>query len=163
MEKWWEQPVSALKGVGPKRAEAFARLEITTIGDLLNFYPRPDSYIDYSQMCIRDRLNEERYARRVFELWRNKRIYGRLHLQAELAKKQVADTYISLFLQEFTDTEEEEHVLAACDMLCKRHDAKYDVTTEKGVAAFVRYLTARGFGTRMIRIALEKAKATLLE
>ena len=61
-------------------------------------------------------LNEERYARRVFELWRNKRIYGRLHLQAELAKKQVADTYISLFLQEFTDTEEEEHVLAACDM-----------------------------------------------
>ena len=108
-------------------------------------------------------LNEERYARRVFELWRNKRIYGRLHLQAELAKKQVADTYISLFLQEFTDTEEEEHVLAACDMLCKRHDAKYDVTTEKGVAAFVRYLTARGFGTRMIRIALEKAKATLLE
>ena len=32
-------------------------------------------------------LNEERYARRVFELWRNKRIYGRLHLQAELAKK----------------------------------------------------------------------------
>ena len=106
-----------------------------------------------------DLFNEERYARRVFELWRNKRIYGRLHLQAELAKKQVADTYISLFLQEFTETEEEEHVLAACDMLCKRHDAK----TEKGVAAFVRYLTARGFGTRMIRIALEKAKATLLE
>lgn len=50
MEKWWEQPVSALKGVGPKRAEAFARLEITTIGDLLNFYPRPDSYIDYSHL-----------------------------------------------------------------------------------------------------------------
>ena len=33
-------------------------------------------------------LNEERYARRVFELWRNKRIYGRLHLQAELEKNR---------------------------------------------------------------------------
>lgn len=50
MEKWWEQPVSALKGVGPKRAEAFARLEVLTIGGLLNFYPRPDSYIDYSHL-----------------------------------------------------------------------------------------------------------------
>ena len=48
-------------------------------------------------------------------------------------------------------------------VICKRHDAKYDVTTEKGVAAFVSYLTARGFGTCMIRIALEKAKATLME
>lgn len=50
MGKWWEQPVSVLKGVGPKRADAFARLDISTIGDLLNFYPRPDSYIDYSHL-----------------------------------------------------------------------------------------------------------------
>lgn len=110
-----------------------------------------------------DLINEERYARRIFEIWRNKRIYGRLHLQAELAKKQVAEPYISLFLQEFTETEEEEHVLAACNRLRKRHDPKYDVTTEKGVAAFVRFLTARGFGMRMIHIALEKEKAALPE
>ena len=51
MEKWWEQPVSVLKGVGSKRAEAFARLEITTLGDLLNFYPRLDSYLDYSHLA----------------------------------------------------------------------------------------------------------------
>ena len=29
-----------LKGVGEKRAEAFAKLGIFTVGDLLNFFPR---------------------------------------------------------------------------------------------------------------------------
>ena len=33
-----------------------------------------------------DLLNEERYARRVFESWRARKVYGRLHLQAELIK-----------------------------------------------------------------------------
>ena len=39
MENWWQKPITALKGIGSKRAEAFARLEIVTIGDLLNFIP----------------------------------------------------------------------------------------------------------------------------
>ena len=33
MENWWQKPITALKGIGSKRAEAFARLEIVTIGD----------------------------------------------------------------------------------------------------------------------------------
>ena len=33
-------PVSALKGVGPKQAEAFAKLGVKTVGDLLTLYPR---------------------------------------------------------------------------------------------------------------------------
>ena len=36
MENWWQKPITTLKGIGSKRAEAFARLEIVTIGDLLN-------------------------------------------------------------------------------------------------------------------------------
>ena len=51
MENWWQKPITALKGIGSKRAEAFARLEIVTIGDLLNYYPRLDSYIDYSHLA----------------------------------------------------------------------------------------------------------------
>ncbi len=33
-------PVQYLKGVGPARAEAFARLGVRTVGDLLEYYPR---------------------------------------------------------------------------------------------------------------------------
>ncbi|MGA2173061.1 MAG: ATP-dependent DNA helicase RecG [Sedimentisphaerales bacterium] len=33
-------PVQYLKGVGPARAEAFARLGVQTVGDLLEYYPR---------------------------------------------------------------------------------------------------------------------------
>src|SRR5690348_17584812 len=39
-------PVKFLKGVGPKRAEAFARLGIRTAGDLL--YHAPHRYLDAS-------------------------------------------------------------------------------------------------------------------
>ena len=53
MENWWQKPITALKGIGSKRAEAFARLEIVTIGDLLNYYPRLDSYIDYSHLAMK--------------------------------------------------------------------------------------------------------------
>ena len=48
--KWWQESIGTLKGIGPKRVEAFARLNIQTIGDLLNFYPRLDSYIDNSKI-----------------------------------------------------------------------------------------------------------------
>ncbi|MBL8159410.1 ATP-dependent DNA helicase RecG [Candidatus Saccharibacteria bacterium] len=33
-------PLSLLAGIGPKRAEQFARLGLETVGDLLHFYPR---------------------------------------------------------------------------------------------------------------------------
>lgn len=48
--KWWQESIGTLKGIGPKRVEAFARLNIQTIGDLLNFYPRLDSYLDNSKI-----------------------------------------------------------------------------------------------------------------
>jgi ATP-dependent DNA helicase RecG len=47
--KWWQESIKNLKGIGPKRIEAFNRLNVHTIGDLLNFYPRMDSYIDNSK------------------------------------------------------------------------------------------------------------------
>jgi ATP-dependent DNA helicase RecG len=53
--KWWQESIKNLKGIGPKRIEAFNRLNVHTIGDLLNFYPRMDSYIDNSKILkIRD-------------------------------------------------------------------------------------------------------------
>lgn len=44
------QPVKALTGVGPKKAEAFRRLGITTIGELLQHYPR--SYEDRKSVVL---------------------------------------------------------------------------------------------------------------
>lgn len=42
--------MGTLKGVGPKRELALAELGIKTIGDLLEYYPRQESYLDYSQL-----------------------------------------------------------------------------------------------------------------
>ena len=38
--EYWQQPIQSLKGVGVKRAQAYRRLNIHTIGDLLRHYPR---------------------------------------------------------------------------------------------------------------------------
>ena len=105
-----------------------------------------------------DLLNEERYARRVFESWRAKKIYGRLHLQAELLKKQVGEAYIPVVLSMLSEEEEIWRVQAAYRQIAGRRNKKYDCTTDKGVAALARYFSARGFGPSMIRIGLAMAK-----
>ena len=43
-----EMPLRYLKGVGERRAEQFARLEIATLGDLIEFYPR--GYEDWTSI-----------------------------------------------------------------------------------------------------------------
>ncbi len=43
-----DSPVTTLHGVGPKRAECFARLGVRTLRDMLTFLPR--RYDDYSQL-----------------------------------------------------------------------------------------------------------------
>lgn len=45
---WWQEPITKLKGIGPKKAADFANLSIFTIGDLLNRYPR--TYVDQSKV-----------------------------------------------------------------------------------------------------------------
>ena len=105
-----------------------------------------------------DLLNEERYARRVFEFWRSRKVYGRLHLQAELLKKQVGEAYIPVILAMLSEEEEAQRVRAAYRQIAGRRDKKYDATTEKGVAALARYFSARGFGPSMIRAGLALAK-----
>ena len=105
-----------------------------------------------------DLLNEERYARRVFESWRSRKVYGRLHLQAELLKKQVGEAYIPVILAMLSEEEEAQRVRAAYRQIAGRRDKKYDATTEKGVAALARYFSARGFGPSMIRAGLALAK-----
>lgn len=45
---WWQEPITKLKGIGPKKAADFANLNIFTIGDLLNRYPR--TYLDQSKV-----------------------------------------------------------------------------------------------------------------
>lgn len=46
---WWNEPVTALKGIGTKKALDLKKLNVETVGDILNMYPRLNSYIDYSR------------------------------------------------------------------------------------------------------------------
>ena len=49
---WWQEPVSKLKGIGPKKALEFANINVETIGDLLNHFPRQGCYLDYSHILL---------------------------------------------------------------------------------------------------------------
>lgn len=99
----------------------------------------------------------------MYEAWLDKKVYGRLHLQAELVKKQVEPQYVPAILAQFTGEQEETRALAAFAVLARRKDQKYDCTTEKGVAALVRYLTSRGFSAPAVHRVLAEAKKQLLE
>lgn len=47
---WWQEPVTRLKGIGPKKALEFENINVVTIGDLLNHFPRQGCYLDYSHI-----------------------------------------------------------------------------------------------------------------
>lgn len=57
---WWQEPITKLKGIGPKKAADFANLNIFTIGDLLNRYPR--TYVDQSKVNNSGAYNRRRKA-----------------------------------------------------------------------------------------------------
>ncbi len=103
-------------------------------------------------------IDDKKYAQKVFNSWRNKKNYGAMHLKVELQKKQVAETYHSYIMSLLSEEEEFERALNAFKTTQKRKDGKYNCTTEKGVAALVRFLTARGFTSNIIRKTLEIAK-----
>ena len=43
-------PITSIKGIGPRRAEAFGRLGLFSVEDMLSFMPR--SYIDYTTSVL---------------------------------------------------------------------------------------------------------------
>lgn len=47
---WWKEAVTTLKGIGAKKAAMLAELNINTVGDLLEFYPRQGAYLDYAHL-----------------------------------------------------------------------------------------------------------------
>ena len=47
---WWQEPVTFLKGIGPKTAVELAAVGVFTVGDLLEYYPRQEAYIDYGNL-----------------------------------------------------------------------------------------------------------------
>ena len=47
---WWKEPVTSIRGIGNKKAADLAALNIYTVGDLLEHYPRQDSYTNFSKV-----------------------------------------------------------------------------------------------------------------
>ena len=57
MPSLFKTPVSALAGVGAKRAEQFEKLGVSSVGDLIQFYPR--TYEDWSEITKIGDITEE--------------------------------------------------------------------------------------------------------
>ena len=47
---WWKEPTTSIRGVGKKKAADLNALNINTVGDLLEHYPRQESYMDFSKL-----------------------------------------------------------------------------------------------------------------
>ena len=111
-------------------------------------------------------LDDERYAQRVYEAWLAKRVYGRLHLVAELAKKGVPTQFAQNILEQFTDDEEQARAELAAEQFCRLNLKKIQQAKEstdpkvkqKISAAAARYMAARGFNSEYMYIALDKVQ-----
>lgn len=53
-------PITEIKGIGPRRAEAFGRLGLFSVDDLLRFVPR--GYIDYSKAALIQNAEQGSFA-----------------------------------------------------------------------------------------------------
>lgn len=47
---WWKEATTSIRGIGKKKAADLAALNINTVGDLLEHYPRQESYMDFSRL-----------------------------------------------------------------------------------------------------------------
>lgn len=75
--------------------------------EMLSKLIKKSSSEDFSRLAVAklleyNFLNEERYAFRVYEMWLEKRIYGRAHLQAELKKRNIETDAIAKVMEAFT-------------------------------------------------------------
>ncbi|WP_303870544.1 ATP-dependent DNA helicase RecG [Acetobacterium wieringae] len=77
----WEDSLDKVKGVGPKRSEALAKVGIKTVGDLLSYYPK--KYIDRSVFGDPEHLFEDQeisLKATVIHTGRVQRIRGNLSI-----------------------------------------------------------------------------------
>jgi len=70
-----EQPISALKGVGPKRAELFEKMQVGTVEDLLRLSPR--DYQDFSKLQDPQQAEHGQWLAMEVELVSTPRRFGR--------------------------------------------------------------------------------------
>lgn len=101
-------------------------------------------------------INEERYAKKVYEYWLVKGCYGRQHLLAELHKKSVSSQYIPQMMEMLTADEEEQRAEAASEIFIRRNARKIQNPDKKIYAAAARFMAARGFSTRYIHVIMDK-------
>ena len=112
-------------------------------------------------------MDEERFAQRVYEAWLHKRVYGRLHLVAELYKQGVPQEYHQGVLEQFTDALEQEHAQLALEQFCRQQEKKITQAMagadpkekQKIYAAAARFLSARGFGGAYMELVRDRLQA----
>ena len=113
-------------------------------------------------------LNDEAYARRLFELWRSKGSSGRAALVAELKRKLVPSHVVAKVLASLPDGSEQEAAAKALAAFWRREAKKMQtiealpagqersVLLQKLAAAAGRYLAARGFKSEAMALVWDK-------
>lgn len=104
-------------------------------------------------------ISEKHYAEQVLRAWLAKKVYGRLHLSAELHRKNVSEDMIPEMLEKFTDELEMQNAMCAAKQFIQRNDKKIKNNDEKITAAAVRFMANRGFTGRHIQVLLEQIRA----
>lgn len=102
-------------------------------------------------------LDERRYAFKVYESWKFKKYYGRMHLKMELGKKNVDSRYVNEVLDEFSEDEELSHAQAASKLFMQKYKKIIQQDDRKKIfAAAARFMAARGFSTRYVHVITDE-------
>ncbi len=113
-------------------------------------------------------LNDEAYARRLFELWQSKGSSGRAALAAELKRKLIPSHIAEKILDSVSAESEQEAAAKALAVFWRREAKKIQtiealpggqersVLLQKLAAAAGRYLVARGFKSEAMALVWDK-------
>ena len=119
-------PITSIKGIGPRRAEAFGRLGLFSVEDMLRFIPR--SYIDYTKsVFMREAEQGALCAVRVTITGKAKtvRIRGGLTITSAAATDGLSKLQLCWYNQPYIASRPEEgRTCYACGRADKRHGMK---------------------------------------
>lgn len=135
------------RGRRGSKKDAKSEERFTTVNQVYDYALTLLTYRDYSKAEMQDKLlkkgaaeelvrdvivklleynflNEERYAFRVYEMWLEKRVYGRAHLQSELRKRSVEPDCIAKVMDTFTHDIEEQRAEVAAALFMQQNRKK---------------------------------------
>ncbi len=154
-------PITEIKGIGPRRAEAFGRLGLFSVDDLLRFVPR--GYIDYSAATLIQQTEQGNFAAvetTILGTAKTARIRGGLTITSVAATDGVSKFGLCWYNQPYSAARlREGDTFYACGRVDKRRGCKLvNPSLCKELPGIVpQYSLSNGLTQKVVRQAVQDA------